>query len=256
MIRPTWKALTVAGCILAAGVLVNAESKNSKQPEPPKRLVINAATVSVDGSTLFVDGVNLGAEPFVTLGGMPLGGVQVDATGRQLVAVMPDLTPGTYRLVIRHRHFPLVAALDLAVGTSGPAGPAGVMGPIGPTGPMGPAGPQGEQGPPGPAGDAGGGSGSGPIYFAGSVLSNGVVKFGGGFTVVRMSAGKYHITIPRTSTGFFLTVLASPMIAGTATVANYVKDGLTGDNGIDIEIRNVSGTLTDGAFNFMAIERS
>ncbi len=254
MIRLTWKALTVAGCILAAGALVNAESQNSKQSAPPQRLVINAATVSVDGSTLFVDGVNLGTEPFVTLGGMPLGGVQVDATGRQLVAVMPDLTPGTYRLVIRHRHFPLVAALDLAVGASGPAGPEGPVGPMGPTGPEGP---QGEQGPAGPAGDAGGGSGgSGPTYFAGSVLSSGVVKFGGGFTVVRMSAGKYHITIPRTSTGFFLTVLASPMIAGTATVANYVKDGLTGDNGIDIEIRNVSGTLVDGPFNFMAIERS
>lgn len=249
MIRSTFKALTVTGCVLVTGALVNAQGKGPKA-ESPKHVVINAATVSVDGSTLFVDGVNLGAEPLVTLGGMPLGGVQVDATGRQLVAVMPDLTPGTYRLAIRNRHFG--AALDLTVGMLGPAGP---MGPIGPSGP---AGPQGDPGPPGPAGDPGTGSGgSGPVYFAGWVNSTGTIRFGGGFVVTRMAVGKYRIAIAATPTGRFLTTVASPTVAGsTAVVTSYTKDGISGSHTIDIEIHDLAGALIDGGFNFMTIERS
>ena len=47
---------------------------------------IFSATVSADQSTLFVDGVELGPDPAVTLGDVALTGVVVDAAGRRLSA--------------------------------------------------------------------------------------------------------------------------------------------------------------------------
>ncbi len=245
MTRTTFKALAVAGCLLTMGTVANAQGNS------PKLLVINAATVSADGSTLFVDGANLGKAPVVTLGGIALGGVQVDSTGHQLVASMPALTPGTYHLVVENRHFPFVADLDLTVGATGPMGPTGPAGPQGDMGPQGPAGPAGEPG-------SGGSGSAGPVYFAGWVNADGTTKFGNGFVVTRMAAGKYSLKMPATATGRFLATTASPTAAGTsAVVASYTKSGTDGSHTIVIEIHNVTtGVLVDGGFNFMAIDRS
>jgi hypothetical protein len=241
------KALNVAACVLFASALASAQGNS------PKQMVINAATVSADGSTLFVDGANLGSAPLVTLGGTPLGGVQVDSTGHQLVALMPAVGPGSYRLVIQDGHFPFTAALDLTVGASGPAGPAGAQGPIGPPGPQGDPGLQGPQGEPGPSGSGG----AGPVYRAGWVNANGTIRFGGGFSIVRMAAGKYRISIAATSTGAFLATVATPTVAGqTAVVTSYSKSALDGSHTINVEIHDATGVLVDGAFNFLAIDRS
>jgi hypothetical protein len=255
MTRSMFRALAVAGCVLAASTLADAQGNS------PKQIAIDAATVSGDGSTLFVDGVNFGSAPLVTLGGTPLGGVQVDSTGRHLVALMPSLAPGTYRLVVLDKHPQFAGAMDLTVGATGPAGPEGPQGPEGPEGPIGPIGPQGpqgEQGPQGPAGVAGTG-GSAPFQLAGWVNGNGSVRFGSGFTLTRLAAGRYRITIGATPHGFFLVTVATAVASGTAAVVtSYAKDGMTGVHTIVIEVHDIlTNALTDGAgFTFMTVERS
>ena len=56
----------------------NGNANGNKKPE------ITAALVSVDETVLFVQGANLGAHPTITVGDVPLGGVAVDASGKQL----------------------------------------------------------------------------------------------------------------------------------------------------------------------------
>jgi hypothetical protein len=84
-------AAAVMLIILAATGLAWAQGNGnaSKKPE------ITAALVSVDETVLFVQGANLGTHPTITLGDVPLTGVAVDASGKQLSASLPVLPAGT-----------------------------------------------------------------------------------------------------------------------------------------------------------------
>ncbi len=140
--------------VLAMNIPAVAQVKNNSPRQPE----ISAAAVSADQSTLFVEGENFQGVS-ATLAGMPLGGVQVDPTGQHLAALMPALSPGSYRLVITNGS--KFCEFDLAIGSNGTtgsgssAGATGPTGPAGPTGPTGPAGPTGATGPQGATGAAG-----------------------------------------------------------------------------------------------------
>ena len=99
-----------------------------------------------------------------------------------------------------------------------------------------------------------------PTYFAGWIVGNNPlasIRFGTGFSVVRIGiVGSYRITIPATPTGRFLAPVVSPVAANvTARVAVYNKNG-DGSHTIDIEIRDLTGTLVDSDFIFHALDRS
>jgi len=106
----------------------------------------------------------------------------------------------------------------------------------------------------GPAGPAG----TGPVYSAGWVRFDATVRFGTGFTVVRLGgAGGYQITIPATATGRFLATVVTPnAINATARVVSYNKSALDGSHTITIEIRDATGALLDSDFTFIAMDRS
>ena len=88
------------------------------------------AAVSADGATLHVSGDDFPDEPFVTLGGVLLGGVTVVSTPDvdRLTALMPALAPGNYRLTLSDQ-FPhdtpedlsSLVDFDVTVGISGTA---------------------------------------------------------------------------------------------------------------------------------------
>ena len=295
----------------------------------PNQPAIDSALVSADQTMVFVRGVNFGKSPTVWLNGLTLAGVQVDSTGQQLVASLPSLQPGTYKLEVTNRNFQ--AYLDVTIGAigaaghegapgptgpegpagpagpagpqgpqgqtgaqgpagsqgpagaqgpagpqgpggpqgpigpagapgaqglAGPAGPAGPGGPQGPVGPPGGIGPQGEQGPVGPIGPAGP-AGTGPFYAAGWVRADASVRMGTGFTVVRLAAGTYRITIPATPSGRFLVTTVSPVSANAiARVVSYDKSGLDASHAIVIEIHDLTGAFLSGEFNFIVMERS
>ncbi len=105
----------------------------------------------------------------------------VSVTSAEMRAALPDLEPGTYRLVIDRRRAPsqrfILTVYPASAGGGGVPGPAGPMGPMGLQGPAGPQGAQGlagltgAQGPAGPAGLAGttGATGAiGPVGPAGA----------------------------------------------------------------------------------------
>jgi hypothetical protein len=153
------------------------------------------------------------------------------------------------------------AGADGATGAAGPAGPAGPAGATGATGPAGPAGADGATGATGPAGPM-------PVFFSGYVVgSTASIKpsFGGGFTVSRLQvAGSYRITILKGAYLRFLIPVVTPVgVDRIARVVQAVKDGLSSNYHIDIEIRdgfrrdasNIP-LLVDCDFTFMAIERS
>jgi hypothetical protein len=125
-----------------------------------KQPSVSAATVSADQTTLFIDGMNFGKNPSVTLADIPLGGVEVNSNGRRIIALMPSLPPGDYRLVVVTGNN-MSVEFDMTVGAVGPEGPAGPSGPQGPAGAtglagaVGPQGPTGESGQPGPPGPQG-----------------------------------------------------------------------------------------------------
>lgn len=99
-----------------------------------------------------------------------------------------------------------------------------------------------------------------PVFFAGYILANATIRpsYGGGFTVGRiLVAGSYRITIARLTYTKFLIPVATPVAAQrVARVMQVLKDGITGNFFMDIEIRDMSNNLVDGDFTFMAIERS
>ena len=90
-------------------------------------LTITQATASVDGSTLFVQGAGFGTAPVVSLGGLPLGGVQSNTTGTSFIAGMPMLTPGSYLLQVTNGR--KTATFEFTLGSVGPQGPQGPAGP-------------------------------------------------------------------------------------------------------------------------------
>lgn len=266
MFRSLVKLAGALPILLVMNVTASAQVNNNSVRQPD----IYAAAVSADQSTLIVDGVNFGGAS-ASLAGIALGGVQVDPTGRHMIAVMPALQPGSYRLVIANGS--KWTDFEVAVGASGPAGPAGPMGPTGPQGPAGiglpgPQGPTGPTGPTGPQGPAGVG-----IYYAGLVAGTSAgcsaitctVKSGSGFTVRRLTnpaggtSGTYRVTANATSTGGALSVVAtaagSGAVALTGRVLAVAKQA-DGTYSIDVEFRNGSNTLTDTDFYFVAIQVS
>lgn len=145
-------ALSVVALVTVA-FADDAYSKNQTSAAATEQLVITSATVSTDGSTLFVVGRNLGSNPEVMIGDQPVSDVSVDATGTRLTGTMPVVEPGTHLLHVSRGQAPKAnGTLVVTVGYHGGSGP---QGPPGPEGSMGPAGPAGEQGPPGPQGPAG-----------------------------------------------------------------------------------------------------
>jgi hypothetical protein len=214
---------------------------------------INAATMSADQTLLFVEGENFGAHPSARLDGIELGGVTVDASGRHLIAPLPALVPGSYRLDVTAG--PFAVSFDVSIvgsASQGPAGPSGATGAAGPAGPMGPPGPAGAAGPMGPAGPM-------PTYFAGWVRADATIRFGTGFAVARLGVtGSYRITIGATSTGRFLVPLVSAAVSNTQVrVVSYSRNAVDGSTTIDVEVHDAStGGLVDGDFTLLALDRS
>jgi len=268
MVRSARRTAAVVAFVMTVSTITVAAAQGSDKP------VITAASVSADQTTLFVEGENFNSHPVVVLGDVALTGVVVDAGSRHVSALMPALSPGTYLLLVTSRNW--TAQFTVAVGAIGPTGPAGptgatgpagepgVAGPTGPEGPMGPAGPVGPVGAAGAAGPTGatgatGPAGPMPVYLAGYVNANATVRFGSGFTVSRwFVAGSYRITIPAaTSTKFFAPVATSVALHTVARIALIQRDALTGNLLFDIEIRDLTtDALVDGAFSFIALERS
>lgn len=160
----------MTGCVLALVALALVPSA-AAHSSSDSQLVITSATVSADGSTLFVTGRNLGRLPLVTVGEIPVGGVAVSSNGRRLTANMPVVEPGTYLLQVRRGSSALYkGSLSLAVvrastgdnAERGPEGPAGPAGPQGPEGASGPEGATGSQGPQGATGAQGATGSMGP----------------------------------------------------------------------------------------------
>lgn len=97
-----------------------------------------------------------------------------------------------------------------------------------------------------------------PVYFAGWVRGDTSIRYGTGFSVARLGVtGSYRITIPATTTGRFLVTVVTPnALNAIARIVAYNKNALDGSNTIDVEIRNLTGTLIDSDFNFIAMDRS
>ncbi len=161
MLRKVAVVLALAAVILAAGRDVRAEDK----------VVITGAVVT--GTILRLEGEGFsprrlrGRAPAVLIGGpngalTPLD-VTPGATDTAVVATLPALTPGSYRVFVAvgrpdRRDNDLdgpYGSIDVTIGTAGPTGPIGPMGPQGIIGPQGPTGPAGPQGPIGPVGGVG-----------------------------------------------------------------------------------------------------
>ena len=335
----TKTAIATITIVLTTMAVARAQA-NARQPE------ITATLVSTDQTILFVNGVNFGAHPIVTLAETQLAGVSVDGSGRQLVAQLPAVLPGTYLVRVSNEQFAATFAVTVGevgprgpVGLSGPAGPAGTAGPTGATGPAGPAGPLGADGAVGPAGPAGpagaigpagpagsagaagaigpagpagsagaagsvgpagpmgpagpaglpgsvgatgpegsagpqgapgaaglpgatgpaGPAGPMPIYFAGWVRGNAAIRFGNGFTVIRVGiTGSYRITLPPTPSGRFPVTVVTPTNANAiARVVAFGRNAMDGTSVIDIEIHDATtGDFVDSDFSFISIDRS
>ena len=126
----------------------------------PPDVVVASASANVNARLLTITGSGFGSsEPLVTVGGATLVLVHWSATA--IEAILPDLTPGGYRVTVYRTDKTRIGpsgAIDLAIGlpgAAGPVGPKGSVGPQGPDGEPGPAGPQGTDGPPGESGPQG-----------------------------------------------------------------------------------------------------
>jgi hypothetical protein len=97
-----------------------------------------------------------------------------------------------------------------------------------------------------------------PVYFAGWVLGNAGIRFGSGFSVTRLGlVGGYRITIPPTPTNRFLATTVTPVLLNrVARVVQFQRNLADGTSMIDVEIRDLAGTLADSEFNFIAVDRS
>lgn len=100
-----------------------------------------------------------------------------------------------------------------------------------------------------------------PVYFAGWVRSDATVRFGNNFVVTRwapIGSGGYRITISTALTMRFLATVVTPVDPNKiARVAVFNQNPVNNTSTIDIEILDrATGAPMDGAFNFIAIERS
>jgi hypothetical protein len=96
-----------------------------------------------------------------------------------------------------------------------------------------------------------------PGYYAGWVRGTGSVRFGSGFTITRLGVvGGYRIALP--APGMFHATTVTPSgLDVVARVKLAMRDGVTGQFWIDVEIRSITtGELVDGDFNFISLLRS
>lgn len=155
--------LRMIGCVLGLIALAFVSELQADHSRQPSRYdtVITSATISTDGTTLFVSGRNFGRQPVVTVGDHRVSGVVVAPDGTSLTGNMPDVAPGTYLLFVKkgsaanQQASMALAVVPSAPGSGGSEGPQGPPGPQGPQGEPGPQGPQGEPGPQGPQGETG-----------------------------------------------------------------------------------------------------
>jgi hypothetical protein len=98
-----------------------------------------------------------------------------------------------------------------------------------------------------------------PVYFSGWVRADASIRFGTGFSVIRLTpTGNYRITIPATPSGRFLSTVVTPSATNAiARVVAFSRSALDGSSTIDVEIHDsVTGAFLDSDFNFVSIDRS
>jgi hypothetical protein len=133
-----WKR--VRHCVIAVSLVTACASTAYAQFGVP---VITRADADTTAQMLLVQGSNFVSNPLPrVLLGTDQGGFQeltvTSATDRGVNALLPAVTPGSYRIVIQFgRLGVLIATFDVAIGAVGPQGPEG------------PPGPPGQQGTPG-----------------------------------------------------------------------------------------------------------
>jgi hypothetical protein len=109
--------------------------------------VVRSAIINSTTKQITIAGTSLlpaSGSPVVYLDGEQL--TLVSSSSTQIIATMPALLAGSFRLVVGAGVFDV---------TNGAVGPAGAQGPAGATGPAGPQGPTGATGPAGPTGPQG-----------------------------------------------------------------------------------------------------
>jgi type VI secretion system Hcp family effector len=134
---------------------------------------ITSAVPDPNQELLTIRGSHLawGSAPEVSLGGVELLVVSFSPS-EVLAELPPDLSPGSYELVLSRGHGAKERdTLDVTIGAVGPPGPEGPRGPQGVEGPPGLPGPQGPPGPPGPQGLQGPAGPQGPPGPAGGAGS-------------------------------------------------------------------------------------
>jgi len=109
-------------------VFASASSAGAQGDQRDDRPAILYAAVSADGATLHASGIDIPDEPFVTLGGILLGGVTVmhEPDVDRLTALMPAVLPGSYRLRL-HDRVPggddedtgVLVSFDVTIGVAG-----------------------------------------------------------------------------------------------------------------------------------------
>jgi len=222
--------LTFAAWSLFASIMLVTVPAQAQAPQ------ISSASVSTDGTTLFIVGTGFGPSPTVILGTTTLGGVVVNSTGTMISAPLPvpAPTPGTYLLRVcpsgacdspipllglvrpQSAEFTVTIGASGGIGPQGPAGPQGPTGPQGPAGPSGPQGTTGAQGPIGPQGPTGPQGPAGPVGATGPVGPQGPTGATGGGLI-------------QFSTGIILSgatvVSAAPILMGFGNHTVEVIDG-------------------------------
>ena len=97
--------MQVISLVVAAFVFLGVVPARAQSDQEARPAVILYAAVSADGATMHVSGADFPDEPFVTLGGILLGGVTVvhEPDVDRLTALMPAVPPGSYRLNLYDR---------------------------------------------------------------------------------------------------------------------------------------------------------
>jgi trimeric autotransporter adhesin len=125
--------------LFAASLFATSSMMAYGQTPAVRSAIINSTTkqITIAGSSL----LPASGSPVVYLDGELL--TLLSSSSTQIVATMPALPAGSFRLVVG------TGVFDVTNGAVGPAGATGPAGPQGPTGAKGPAGPIGPQGPAG-----------------------------------------------------------------------------------------------------------
>ena len=157
--------LTNAARRVAIGVTAVCAVLSLSRPAEAEELFVVSAHPDVASRVLRIDGDGFGKGLSVWLDGRDLKVLSV--TAHEVLATLPSLAPGSYRLVVR-RWRNDVARFIVTIGGAALSGTAGVIGPAGPQGPKGPQGLQGLQGPQGLQGQQGSKGDQGPQGLQGS----------------------------------------------------------------------------------------